>query len=51
VNFLLAYKIITLLMLPAWKMHFNASAVLEITSAKCYLIKSFIITHFHKACI
>lgn len=28
-------------------MHLNVSAVLEITSAKCFLIKYFIITDFH----
>lgn len=38
-------------MLPAWKIHLNVSVVLDITSAKCFLIKSFIIARFHKACI
>lgn len=33
------------------EMHLKVSAVLEITSVKCFLIKSFIITHFHKACV
>lgn len=31
-------------------MHINVSAVLELSSAKWFLIKSLIITHFHKEC-